>query len=377
MTSLEVPASPPLTVAHLTGESGFSGGEVQLFLLMEGLRKLNHHNVLLCPPGSLSEREAKRRSLEVRAVGIRHEWSPRSVFGVTRALRELGPSVVHLHTGHATWLGGLAAGRLGIPAVATRRMDRTVKRNLRTRLLYRRCIQRAVAISPAVARQLLAGGVPESILRVIPSAVDPGALVPQHSREEVRESLGATPGRPALFTAATLVKRKGIDVLLRAVGELAERDHAPELWIAGEGPERGRLERLAARLDIQHLVRFLGRRRDVPDLLNACDVFTLPSRHEGLGVAALEAMALARPVVASRVGGLAEAVHHEVTGLLVPPDSVSELAAALARLLDDPTLAKGLAAAGPTRIAEEFGLERMVGGYARLYRDVLDERRGS
>jgi glycosyltransferase involved in cell wall biosynthesis len=112
----------------------------------------------------------------------------------------------------------------------------------------------------------------------------------------------------------------------------------------------------------------------VADLLGACDIFVLPSRHEGLGVAALEAMALARPVVATHVGGLGEAVLHQRTGLLVPPDDAAALRAALARLLREPLLRERLGAAGPARIAKRYHAEAMVEAYERLYFEVLEER---
>ncbi len=121
-------------------------------------------------------------------------------------------------------------------------------------------------------------------------------------------------------------------------------------------------------------MRFLGRRSDVPDLLEACDVFVLPSRREGLGVAALEAMARGRPVVASAVGGLAETVVTEQTGLLVAPGDAAALAAALERLLADPALARRLGAAGAARVEQHFLAEQMVSAYETLYREILAER---
>ena len=145
------------------------------------------------------------------------------------------------------------------------------------------------------------------------------------------------------------------------------------LWIAGEGADRESLERISRRLGLADRVRFLGRRTDSPDLLAACDVFVLPSRREGLGVASLEAMAAARPVVASRVGGLAEAVVHERTGLLVPPGDPRALGEALIRLLRDDALRERLGAAGPDRIAEGFAAEQMIEAYEKLYLEVLAE----
>lgn len=367
--------SSSLTIAHLDAETGFSGGEVQAFLLMEGLRRRGHRNVLICPPGSRSEARAAELGIETRTVPMANDFDLAAVFRLRRELVRSGANLVHLHTGRATWLGGLAAWRAGLPAVTTRRMDRNVKRGWRTGLIYRSLVRRAVAISPSVADSLARGGVPEGRTVLISSAVDPEALRPAVPREVTRRELGVAQDEVVLLTLSSLVPRKGVDVLLDALATLDEGDRAPRpmLWVAGDGPERAALEERAERLGLQRGVRFLGRRDDAPDLLAACDVFVLPSRREGLGVAALEAMAVGRPVVASNVGGLGEAVVDERTGLLVPPDDAQALAQAVRRVTSESALRERLAEAGPARIGEGFLAGQMVEAYECLYRDVLAE----
>jgi len=369
----QVQAARSLRIAQVTGETGFSGGEVQLFLLLEGLRERGDESVLVCPPGSRAHSEAARRGFEAHPVPMRSDASALAVLRVRRTLRAAQPDLVHLHSGRANWLGGLAAWSLGLPALTTRRMDREVRRGPRTRLLYGRIVRRAVAISPAVEACLLAGGVARSRVHVIRSAVDARALVAQRGREETRRSLGAADTCVCALALAALVPRKGLDVLLCALARAPLRDAPLVLWIAGEGPERGALEGRAAALGVVPRVRFLGRRDDKADLLAACDLLVLPSRREGLGVAALEAMACGRAVVASRVGGLADAVVDERTGLLVPPDDPDALAVALARLVRDASLRARLGAAGPGRIAEGFTAAQMCDAYAQLYRELLAE----
>jgi glycosyltransferase involved in cell wall biosynthesis len=359
-----------LRVAHVTGERAYSGGEVQMFLLMEGLRARGHDSWLVCPPGTGAEREARRRGFPVAPVAMRNDFSIGAARRIAAVLRERAPALVHCHTGRANWLGGLAARWAGVPAITTRRMDRRVKRNLRTRYLYRRLMRRAVAISPAVARRLLDAGVPAPRVSVIWSAIDPGALEPGAPRQLVREHLGAVADTPCLFVAANLVRRKGVDVLLTALAELAPRRECA-LWIAGDGVERVALEALAERLGVAGRVQFLGTRMDMPDLLEACDVFVMPSRQEGLGVAALEAMARARPVVASAVGGLAELVQHQTTGLLVPAGDAAALAAAIEQLLADRERASRMGEAGAAHVTKGFLAEQMVEAYEALYREVL------
>ena len=367
-------AAAVLDVVHVDAERGFSGGEEQVFLLMEGLRRRGHRNVLVAPPGSRAAEVGGERGFEVHTVPMRGDWDLLAVGRLRRVLASLAPDLVHLHTGRATWLGGLAAARAGLAAVTTRRMDREVKRSARNRLVYGRLVARAVAISPAVARCLEAGGVQAPVV-TIPSSVDPDALAPRVPRAELRASLGTPAGRTVLLVLASLVHRKGLDVLLDALAgpEPSERDW--ELWLAGDGPERAALAARAERLGLAPRVRLLGQRAARADLLHAADVFVLPSRREGLGVAALEAMAVGRPVVASAVGGLGEAVVDGESGLLVPPEDVGALASALTRLFDDPALRARLAAGGPARVASGYHVASMVAAYEDLYREVLAERR--
>jgi len=362
-----------LAIAHVTGETGFSGGEVQLFLLMEGLRARGHRCALICPPGSRSAERASARGFETWCVPMRSSASPLGMWRVATALRRCAPELVHLHTGRANWLGAPAARHLHLPAITTRRMDRPVARGLRTRWLYGPGVARAVAISRAVERRLLEAGVPRGKIDVIASAVDPASLQPSRDRRLLRREAGLSDDTVCFLTLASLDRRKGIDVLLEAVRRLpAELPIC--CWIAGDGPERAALERLAGSPELRGRVRLLGRREDRADLLALCDALVLPSRREGLGVAALEAMACARAVVASRVGGLAEVVVDEGTGLLVPPEEPKALADALLRLASEPALRARLGAAGPDRIAQGHLPEQMSEAYERVYLAVLGER---
>jgi glycosyltransferase involved in cell wall biosynthesis len=365
-------SEPPLAIAHVTGERGFSGGEVQVFLLMDALARRGHANTLLCPPGSRSERAARERGIPVLPVPMRFALSPLAIARARAALARSAPDLVHLHTGRANWVGGVAAASLGLPAVTTRRMDRAVRPGPRTRWLYRRGVRHAVAISESVRRRLIEGGVPAERTRVIESAVDPEALRPARERAELRAALSAEASDCCLLVLARLSRRKGVDVLLEAMAQLEGESAPATLWIAGDGPERAALEARSAGLGLRS-VRFLGHREDKAELLSACDVFVMPSRAEGLGVAALEAMAAGRPVLASRVGGLAEVVD-DATGRLVPPEDPKALAGALAALVRDRSLRERLGAAGPARVRARHSPEHMADAYESLYRDVLSGR---
>lgn len=352
-------------IAQVDSEHGFSGGEVQVFLELHELRRRGYEQVLIVPPGSQSAARGRRDGFPVIEVPMRFDLDLPAVWRLRRALA--GVDLAHLHTARAGWLAGMAAWSLGIPCVLTRRMDRRVRRNPRTRLVYQVFCRRTAAISPAVRDCLVAGGVPLDRIELVPEAVDPDRIAIRVGRAATRQALGARDGQFVVLILAALVRRKGHDVLLEAMARL----HGPwVLWCAGSGPELDALRRQAAGLGIAERVLFLGQRSDPGDLLAACDAFALPSRAEGLGVAALEALGAGRAVVASRVGGLAEVVVDGQCGLLVPAEDPGALAAALQQLMDDPLQRERLAAAGPQRLDSGYRVNQMVDRYERIFAQV-------
>jgi glycosyltransferase involved in cell wall biosynthesis len=229
-------------------------------------------------------------------------------------------------------------------------------------------VDRYLAVSRAIAADLVERyRWPATKIEVVHNAVEVerfGGEAPPGLREE----LGAS-GRPLVFTSARLNDQKGHPVLLEAAAALPDAVFA----LAGEGPERGRLEGLAERLGVSERVRFLGRREDVPQLLAACDVFALPSLYEGTSLAVLEAMAARRAVVSSAIGGTDELIENGYTGLLVPPGDSGALALALRRLLGDAALREQLAAAGRDRVEREFTRAAMAARVSAVYEELLGD----
>jgi len=180
---------------------------------------------------------------------------------------------------------------------------------------------------------------------------------------------------PRILCVGRLLHQKGFDLAITAFASLLDRFPRARLTIVGDGPKRSDLEQQAAALDLAEAVEFKGRisPEHVPELMNTATVVVMPSRSEGFPMVALEAAQMARPIVATPVGGLPESVVHQQTGLLVEPEDSLALAEAIAFLLSHPDTARRMGQAGRSRALDIFSMERFVDAYDALYRKLIQE----
>ena len=186
---------------------------------------------------------------------------------------------------------------------------------------------------------------------------------------ELRRTLTGDDRTRLVFTAARLHEQKGIDVLIEAVPGIS----ATHFVIAGDGPERRSLEKLARDLGVEERVTFLGARSDIPALLRASDLFVLPSRYEGFPLALLEAMAAEVAVVATRIAGVDELVVDGETGYLVEAGDSAALGSAITSLLADPDRREALATRGHELVLQRHTAEAMTARVTRVYEELLSE----
>jgi glycosyltransferase involved in cell wall biosynthesis len=190
------------------------------------------------------------------------------------------------------------------------------------------------------------------------------------ARSRVRAELGIEPGRPVLAIIGRMHPVKGHRALLTMLPAIVRSSPRALLLVIGDGPERASCEELTGRLGLSQHVRFLGKRSDVPRLLAGIDLVLMPSQSEGLGLAAIEALAAARPVIGFAVGGLPEVVVDGLSGRLVPPRDNDAFAAAVIETLCDPgrrfSYARGAASS-----AGHFGVEAHVQRLIDCYRMTL------
>lgn len=225
---------------------------------------------------------------------------------------------------------------------------------------YRRC-HHLIANTRDIARYLVGSGFPAHQVHYVPNFVAeaPGEAIPRHA-------LATSDEARVVLAMGRLHPNKAFDVLIDALA------HVPDavLWLAGEGPERPRLERQAQRLGVSSRVRFLGWRDDAVRLLQSADIFVCPSRHEPLGNVVLEAWAQAVPVVAAASQGPSSLIRHRHDGLLVGLDDSGALAEAIREVLSAPGLAASLGAAGRASYEAEFTQSKVVSRFVDLFRRV-------
>jgi glycosyltransferase involved in cell wall biosynthesis len=270
--------------------------------------------------------------------------------------------VAHAHLFHAATLVRLLVPR---PARRVSSLHVVERRRLPLRFAVARWLagrdDATTAVSDAVA-EFAQSRLGVTAPRVVPNGVDLARFATLPDRAAARAALGLGDG-PLVGALGRLDRQKGFDVLLPALVEL----EGVSLALAGAGPEREALEAQARTLGIADRVRFLGLLDDVRPLLAACDVFCMPSRWEGFGLALAEAMACGLPCVASRIDSLPEVLGD--AGVLVPVEDPRALAQAVDALLADPDGARALGEAARAR-AQRYAVESMVAGYAAIYAEV-------
>ncbi|MCA8925679.1 MAG: glycosyltransferase [Planctomycetes bacterium] len=309
------------------------------------------------------DRALRARGIPVVALRMAHKLDLLAAARLRGVARTFRPHLAHGHLFHAS-----TAVRLLVPRPARRLSTLHVveRRRLPLRFaLARRTAGRddaTTAVSTAVAdfaRARLGVRAP----RVIYNGVELARFADAPGRAEARAVLELAPEATWIGAVGRLDPQKGFDVLLRALPEVP----GAKLLIAGEGPERRRLEELVGQLGLRDRVRLLGHRSDVATVLAACDLFCMPSRWEGFGLALAEAMAVGLPCVASRIDSLPEVLGG--AGVLVPVEDPAALGAALAALLADPARAAELGERAREQ-AQRFSVEAMVAGYEALYREL-------
>ena len=324
--------------------------------------------------------------MAVHHLGLRATIAPVAFARLSRLVRSGRFDLLHTHLDLADLYGPFAAPRT-VPVISTRhntdpwRVQRSWKRA--PFLVWERAAQRRSAATIAVSRAVRDflvrhEGLDPRRFVIIPNGIDLDAYEQPEPRESARERLAALlaerhepplrDDRPLVGFVGRLARQKGVDLLLEAATRGGDRF---DVVLIGSGPLAGELRQQAAADPLRGRIRFAGPCDDIASLLPAFDLFAFPSRWEGFGLAAVEAMAAGLPVVAAAADGLREVVEDGVTGRLVAPGDAGALTAGLIELASDPARAAALGRAGRRRAFARFSSDRMAADVEALYRRVL------
>ncbi len=397
------------TVCLFTASMAPSGVGEHMLALAEELRE-SHTLSLVCPPSPSGSRLLERaHALGVRTAEI-HVGRPDSEAELAAFLSDVRVELFHCHAGVMIegYAGVRAARQAGVPAVVRtehlaepsavfptdelpdllhspyHRPDRRLSEAEVAELVtvFQReyldvvaLVDRVICVSEGVRDSFLQVGVEQAKLRVVRNGIRPsrGGV----SVEDARAHLHLSAERRIVLSVGRMVELKGHRFVLGAVDKVVRsRPEAVFLWV-GTGPLETELREGVRMMGLDEWVWFAGERSDVPDLMAAADVFLLASTVEGLPLVVLEAMAAARPVVATRVPGTSEVVIDDVTGRLVErgrldgTGDTDALAAAILQSLDNRELASAWGSAGRARVEREFTSERMARQTAEVYAELL------
>ncbi len=371
----------PIRVLYLHSFKRIGGAERALLWMVDAIRDMGVEPLVLWPQKDGASAWLEERGVRVSLLKVpawRHGFSlpllPLLLSCLRRAVDPAAIDLVHVNNYRSAPFGKFVSRWAGVACVCHVRELVTPEKIGQYRL---RSPDALIAVSEAVGHTLVEGGIPHDRVTVIRSGIIPHATPPEGQVVALREGLGILPHDPVLGIVAHILPHKGYDDLIQALAIIKHKLPHVRCLIVGGAPRRRYLRHLldlAERLSVRDRVIVVGPQEDVAPFLHAMDLFILPSLTEGFPITILEAMAAGRPVIATSVGGIPEAVRDGETGILVPPRNPGRLAEAVIGLMDAPELAARMGEKGRRRIEAAFTLEGEARQTALVYRQALSSR---
>lgn len=370
-----------IKVLHLVEDLKTGGAERIIADISEGLNRQEFAAGVWCLTrgGEIAD-ELKNKGIPVGILRISNYHNPLTILGLSHLLRKEKPDIVHTHLYFASVIGRLAARRAAIPILLSH-VHSTYweykKRHIWMERFLSRITKKIICCSKAVEHFVThQERIRSSKTIVIYNGVDEERFSSTKEPSLIKTQLGIDSESPVVGSVSSLKALKGHTYLLRAVPLITDIFPKTKFLIVGDGPLRPLLEAQVKEENISSSVIFTGTRQDIPDLLSAMDVFILPScLREGLGIAIIEAMAAAKPVVATDIGGIPEVVRSGATGLLVPPRDEIALGEAIIQLLKNPEMSKHLGKQGKLRFKKRFTKKKMISEIENLYKALYDTQK--
>ncbi len=372
-----------INILHVVNGFAIGGAEKKLLDLVRCTDK-GKYRIMVCSVGQGGPLQKEFEKLNVKVIVFRKRFAFdfSLVFKVARLIHEERIDIVQTTLLYADLIGALAAKMARVPVViswetVSHGANDCLRVNLRHKLGYRvamKFVKRIVAVSDETRDSIIENrGVQPAKLLTIHYGVDLAKYNGANGSKN-RKELGISDFAPVIGSVARLEEVKGHKYFIQAIPKLIKRFPNMKCVLIGDGSLRKNLEMQVEELNLKSNFHFLGFRDDVQAWLNAMDIFVLPSISEGLPNVVLEAMACKKPVIATAVGGIPEAVIDGVTGSLVPPQDSNAIAQAISELLGNRKLAEEMGSKGRLRMEGKFSLEREVSEFEKLYEFCFNEQ---
>lgn len=321
--------------------------------------------------------EARRLDMPVHFVRGRHQYDPRMIARVIDLVKALQIDIVHAHEVKSDVITYLAVRLHTVPIVTT--LHGWIGNGLKQRLLVAldkrivRGFDRVIAVSRQIESELLAAGVSPDRLRMVHNAIVVERYYRTGQRGALAEVIGSPVANPVIASIGRLSPEKGHADLVNAIHIVSRQGKKVSLVLIGDGPERSKLIQQINALGLQGMVHLPGYIREPQRLLEEIDLMVLPSHTEGLPNAALEALLMEVPVLATRVGGTPEVITDGETGRLVPAHSPENLAAGVLEFLANPESWKLMASRGKDMVKTNFNFQARTRKLEAIYVEMMKE----
>jgi glycosyltransferase involved in cell wall biosynthesis len=362
-----------MKILHINTERTWRGGEQQTLNLLCGLLKRKISSRLICQPESPLAREAREFGVRVIPVAMHGEIDLVAAGRIRSHINKNKYNIVHSHTSHAHTLAYFASLGCRILRLVTRRVDFSIFRHSFMRLSgikYRCMADGYVAISHKIKAVLEADGIAADRIFVVHSGIDPHRWTDARGDHLISE-FDLQPDERVVINIAHLAGHKGQQYLVRAIPHVLKAIPDVRFFIIGKGELMSELKALSNSLGLDRKLVFTGFRQDVGAFYDIADLFVMSSIQEGLGTAVLDALALGKPVVATKAGGIPEIIADGKTGRLVEAADPLALANGIIEMLGRSDRAQQMAANGRRVVQEKFSIESMVDKNLEVYRQLL------
>ncbi len=355
-------------VLHTESSDGWGGQEIRILSESIEFLKRGHNVKILCPPESGLAKNALREGIPTILMRIKHVLDIQSLWKIKKSIQQENFQVVNTHSSLDSWVASSAAKWAKVPVlVRTRHLSVPVSTHP-LNFVYK-IPDIIITTGESIRKQLIERNKlnPSQIVS-IPTGVNLDKFSSKIVSSHLRSELGLNENGPVITMVAVLRSWKRHDIFLGAVrGVLAHYPRARFL-VVGEGPARPRIYDKIKELDLEENVLITGHREDIPEILSITDVAVLTSEsYEGVPQAVLQYLAMERPVIATDVGSVSEAIKDGETGILVPPNSARNVAEGILRLLNDKELGQRLGKNGRKLVEEKFNNQTMMEATLNLY----------